>query len=540
MEVHPFTSFNLLTVSLPLLVLLLLFWVTSITTIAPPSPPPLSVSVFSAAQLLRAHGYSLFANALVSESYRNSNLSGTILAPSDFAFSFATAKFSSVPLSHAPHRPSAALLHYHTLQIPSLNWFNLNARPDGDELPTNYKNNYCLFLFRDENGDPALSSSKKRMRVVTIRHPDLYTDDTLTIHGVDGVLDPTAAKKCSFSTSKIHPSPTAGIQSPVDRSFLDHSIRVLRIRGFNVVASAMALRWSVLLTVKAATIFAPSDTALFAVPHGFRYDFLHHIIPRRLRSGENGTFPKGGLFETLAPDKAVFVQFGDKDIRINGVRAAGGELYHNRWIVIYPISVTLDDAIDQYPSTSPENHFPDAGEIGNVIPIASPGSSSELTGGPSPFPPERDILSEEVHKVPTVAPVSDQRCQHDITGKLLEPPLLSPETFLPTKTVSEHPEITQTSGTGPVGSPCLSPESQIPVVPAPETPVFAPTSGQTRIPAVTGKSTWTPSPAPNNDEVFEMHCKTEGPNNMVQALQGITVEIDGGDLFCPASNVPDL
>lgn len=193
-----------------------------------------------------------------------------------------------------------------------------------------------------------------------IRQPDLYVDDHLTVHGIDGVLDPNSASTCSVINH-----PTVKVKSPVDRIFLDHSIRALKRRGFTVVGTALAIKRRRLMEFNGVTVFAVSDASLFSVSDGFRYDFSHHVIKKRMRLTEISRVPTGTVMETMSPNKTI--EFGESEGRVtaNGVQINVTEVYHNRWIVVISVLRSLDDVVES--------------------PVFSP-SPSESTGVPSIYP----------------------------------------------------------------------------------------------------------------------------------------------------------
>ncbi|KAL3537204.1 hypothetical protein ACH5RR_000570 [Cinchona calisaya] len=205
----------------------------------------------------------------------------------------------------------------------------------------------------------------------------------------------------------------------------------------------MALRRPDLLSSPAVTIFVPSDKALFSKPHGFRYDFRRHVVPKRLRFNELMAYTDGAEFETLAPNKSVFVQSGDDAVSVNGVRADGGEIYHNRWIVLHSLPTTLDDAaageflgFSNWLPSSPETggkfsgemtNYLDAGQVSNGVPTPAPESNIELIVPPSPTPAQETHFIGPIQiGVPGVPPVSDQDHVEDMISELIRPPTPSP------------------------------------------------------------------------------------------------------------------
>ncbi|KAA8515753.1 hypothetical protein F0562_018636 [Nyssa sinensis] len=373
----PRSFFKLFTISFPLFCLLI-SWAASTTT--SPSPP----SSLAAAEAIRNRGYSLFA-AIIDATATDANSwngTGTILAPPDFAFSFATAKFNSH--RRAPPRPSTSLLLYHTLK-QTLTWHNLTTCSDGHELRTLYENR-CVFVSTNLHGELSVAGTKKTVMAVKIRQPDLYVDDQLTVHGVDSVLDPSSASKCSFPEQS-----TVEIKTEIDGSYLDHAVRALRRRGFSMVATAMAIKRSDLMSLTTLTVFAPSDLSLFSASNGFRYDFRYHVVPNRIRFADLARLPVGTEIETIAPNKTVMIGSVNGVVTVNDVPIDGSEIYHNQWVVVVSVRRTFDDAEDSEVNSQFSSGFSNSGRA--QIPSTAPSYSidsdvktqpSDSDGVPSP------------------------------------------------------------------------------------------------------------------------------------------------------------
>ncbi|XP_051144185.1 uncharacterized protein LOC127260497 [Andrographis paniculata] len=371
--------------------------------------PPPSSSALVAAEILRSRGYSLFASVIVSLSFVSSNFSGTVLAPPDFAFASATAMFLN-NRRPAP-RPSVTLLLYHTLKPPLvLTWPAISARDVGDELPTLYNNN-CLYVFRSPyGGDVLISSSPLRnpLDAVQIRQPDLYADDRLTVHGIDGVLDPSFAARCSAArNSDVRTMEQEG-RRRVNRTFLDHAMRGLRRAGFTTVAAAMAVARSEMLSLPSVTIFAVSDRNLFLKPGGFRFDFHHHVVPIRRRIADLAI---GTELVTLAPNKTLAVDSVDGTLTVGGVVVGKTEVYRSRWIIVLPIMNSFDDVED--PPQNPTIVDQVSDDFANSLPpipsapSPAPASASDLN--PSPVPEVIPVISTDFNlpEVPSPSPLSE-------------------------------------------------------------------------------------------------------------------------------------
>ncbi|GER57818.1 fasciclin-like arabinogalactan protein [Striga asiatica] len=384
MDSHRCSCIKLFTFFLPLLCLLFWSWPALSThgpTAAPLLPPPSSTRL--AADTLRDRGYSLFASLLDSMSV-TTNFSGTLLAPPDFAFSSAAAKFLSTRL--LPPLPSVSLLLYHTIRPPLiLSWPALSSRRDGDEFHTLDSGN-CLYLFRSPyGGEISVSSTpyKNPMVAVKIRQPDLF-------HGIDGVLDQSFSTKCNFP----FPDPVAegAVPRRVNQGFLDRAVRALRRTGYNVVAAAMAFRKSDLLSLTSVTVFAVSDENLFLKPSGFRYNFRHHVVPVRHRFANLAriTTAGGTDLETLSPNKTVFVDTVDGTINVDGVAVDETEVYRNKWIVVVSVMKSLDDVVldsqikPPTPSPAPFTGVPAIDDSPNPEPEFNHAEGISIRTPPSP------------------------------------------------------------------------------------------------------------------------------------------------------------
>lgn len=111
-----------------------------------------------------------------------------------------------------------------------------------------------------------------------------------------------------------------------------------------MVAAAMSVRRSELLSLTSVTIFAVDDRSLFLAPGGFRYDFLHHVLSTRLRFDDLSTLAVGGTeVDTLAPNKTILVYSVNGAISADGVAVDGTEVYLNGWVVVMSVKVSLDD-----------------------------------------------------------------------------------------------------------------------------------------------------------------------------------------------------
>ncbi|KAL8119424.1 hypothetical protein AgCh_016808 [Apium graveolens] len=448
------TFFNLFTFSFPILLIsIFLTWAASSSSL----PSSSSSSAAAASNFLSPRGYSLFASTLLSPSF---NATGTVFAPPDFAILLASKTYL-----YAPPRASLTLLLYHTLNV-RLSFQQLSSIADNSEIRTLSGDN-CLFLYKQRNGDVTISVNRKRSLSVKIRQPDLYVDDHLTVHGIDGVLDPNSASTCSVINH-----PTVKVKSPVDRIFLDHSIRALKRRGFTVVGTAMAIKRRRLMEFNGVTVFAVSDASLFSVSDGFRYDFSHHVIKKRMRLTEISRVPSGTVMETMSPNKTIVFEENEGRVTANGVQINVTEVYHNRWIVVIAVLRSLDDVVQS--------------------PVFGP-SPSESTGVPSSFP----AIEPDSAPSPT--------------------PIYYPENENVAANLSPVEDLAQ--------SPIVSDDVKAVIDSAPATSEpFSSTDGPALAPGVS-------VPASSPDE-FTARCLSEVADGGDSA---VFLAVEGEDLVCPVS-----
>ncbi|OIT28441.1 hypothetical protein A4A49_21857 [Nicotiana attenuata] len=465
MDLHPYTF------TLPFFFCFLLSCGSSTPT--PLSPPP-SSSAHAAADALRNRGYSLFASTLDSSTTTTNNFSGTVLAPPDFIFSFATANIF-------PPRPSSVILLYHTLKIP-LTWAHLSSTSNGAEIPTLYSNN-CLFLFKSLAGEILISSRNTSIGAVKIRQPDIYVGDHITVHGIDGVLDATSATECSVPQVQTRTS----VAQPQDhRYLLERAIRALRRRRFTVAATALTVKRLELLRLTSVSVFAPSDTALFSRPDGFRYDYRHHVVPQRYRFGDLARTAKGSVVvETLAPNKTLVVNFVDGVVTVNDVVVNRTEVYRNRWIVVLSVSMSLDDAVNLL-------------DYGNFAPSLAP-VTMEIR-----YPDE--IVESSPAGVPSLSPATTEIPYPDEIIDGFNDGVQSPAPA----TMEIHYPVEINNG---FTDEAQSPSPAIIDIPYPDERINASAAGFQ-----------SPAPPMAVNEVIDPGC-----------VFGIPVGIEGGDLLCPAS-----
>ncbi|XP_077238441.1 fasciclin-like arabinogalactan protein 21 [Tasmannia lanceolata] len=308
------------------------------------SLPP-STTIYTATQILRRNGYSLFATALESSASSNStphwNFTGTLFAPPDSAF-FSSRRFKS-GYRRRLLRPTSHLLVYHTLHQP-LRFENLSSFQNGSPFQTLYRSR-CLFLSRSPNGEIHLSTNKRLIwSHVRIHQPNLYSDDHLTVHGIDGVLDHLSASRCP----RRKPTDVEDLATLSSIPYLERAVHSLRLIGYSVVATAMWIRRSELTPLRSVTVLAPTDENLLAGSDDFRYDLRYHVLPDQILSLDLANLSQGTRIDTLVPGRTVVVGSSNGAVTINGVVIDRPEVYRNEWISVIPITrpLRMSDEVD--------------------------------------------------------------------------------------------------------------------------------------------------------------------------------------------------
>lgn len=136
----------------------------------------------------------------------------------------------------------------------------------------------------------------------------------------------------------------------------------------------MAIKHSDLIRLPEITLFAPSDAILFSISDGFRFDFLHHVVPKSRHFADIASLSAGTAIETLSPNKSVVVQSYNGGVTVNGVPVRSLAVYRNRWIVVLSVSKSIDDAASDSPLGESQV---DEDEISGQSP--SPASEEEAT-----------------------------------------------------------------------------------------------------------------------------------------------------------------
>lgn len=331
-----------LPVLLLLLLLISLFIFAASAFDGSPSP---SISPSSAAFQTPTHTYppALFATILstlgfqeLSSATVTANLSATtpltIFAPSDAS------------LLTCPSCSLSLLLQ--ELSIPGLYPLRfLLTLTFGTKIET-IAPNRCLTI---------TSNSKDKVFVngVEITSPDVFNNGLVVIHGLQGFVSHLSPLSCNVErmTSLSFPSPSlSSAASPppslfIMRLMLKDAIIRLRATGYSVVSLAMRVKYAELTELKAMTIFALDDTAIFTGGgNAYLSNFRFHVVPnRRLTAADLVTLPPATSLPTLdAANNLVVTTAGgggpSAPMKINYVKINTIDLLHNSKIVIHGLS----------------------------------------------------------------------------------------------------------------------------------------------------------------------------------------------------------
>ncbi|KAL1809168.1 hypothetical protein ACET3Z_026158 [Daucus carota] len=163
----------------------------------------------------------------------------------------------------------------------------------------------------------------------------------------------------------------------------------------------MAIKRRELMRLNGVTVFAVPDASLFSVSNGFRYDFSHHVIKKRMRLTEISRIPIGTVMETMSPNKSIVLGENEGRVTVNGVEINVTEVYHNRWIVVISILGSLDDVVVIPP---PEIAFSSEAHVFSPSPSDSTGVSS-ISQAQSPDSESFASLVESPESVPSPTPI---------------------------------------------------------------------------------------------------------------------------------------
>ncbi|KAK2977515.1 hypothetical protein RJ640_009882 [Escallonia rubra] len=293
---------------------------------ATPTPKPQDSNSIST--ILSTLGFQELSTAATAASLPNTTTI-TIFAPTDS--SLLTCPSCSLPL----------LLQEHSL--PSLYPLrHLSTFPFGTKIQT-LAPNRCLTL-TSSTASPTLF-----INGVEVTRPDLFTSRYVIVHGIQGFLSHLSPLSCHvelMSTLSFPPDQLATSAFFVMRLMLKDAMLRLRISGYSVLALAMSHKYKELLQLRAMTVFALDDSAIFeAQGHAYVPRLLFHVVPnRRLMAADLVGLDRNTVLPTMELGKMLVVTTAGGggplvSMRINYVKIKGFDLLYNDRIVVHVLSL---------------------------------------------------------------------------------------------------------------------------------------------------------------------------------------------------------
>ncbi|CAI9104448.1 OLC1v1003116C1 [Oldenlandia corymbosa var. corymbosa] len=296
---------------------------------------------------LTAYPATLFASILASLGFQelssaaiNANLSTTtpvtIFAPSDS--SLLTCPSCSVPL----------LLQEHAVPgLYSLDY--LRKLAFGTKIET-LSPDYCLTVTNSAGQND--SSKSVFVNGVEISHPDMFYNGAVMVHGLQGFVSHLSPLSCNVErlTSLSFPQPWLfkAPTSSVMRLMLKDAIIRLRFSGYSIVSLALKVKFAELSQLKAMTVFALDDVAIFSgAGQAYLHHFRFHVVPnRRLTAAVLVSLQPATVLPTMEIGQNLVVTTAGgggplAPMKINYVKVTTLNLLHNSRIVVHAVSTAL-------------------------------------------------------------------------------------------------------------------------------------------------------------------------------------------------------
>ncbi|CAK7326704.1 unnamed protein product [Dovyalis caffra] len=281
-------------------------------------------SILDATQILSNSGY--VAMALILEFGSQTDLIPpsqflTIFSPSDTAFA-------------QTGQPSLNLLHFHfSSRFLSLN--SLKSFPPGYKIPTFFSNHSLAIT---SHADRQVS-----VNGVKINGSALYDDGRLVIFGIDSFLDPDFRVSGSNIGSPSGILGCSAASGDGDYSFVEAS-RVLRSRGYSVMASFLDLQLAEFKDQTMLTILAPVDEIVkgFMGDFGeYRSIFLRHVVPCKISWRDLVNLDDELVLPTYLKGFEINVTTSGTSLMFNGVEVIIPEIFSNSWLAVHGLEGSL-------------------------------------------------------------------------------------------------------------------------------------------------------------------------------------------------------
>ncbi|KAG5531866.1 hypothetical protein RHGRI_026467 [Rhododendron griersonianum] len=241
----------------------------------------------------------------------------------------------------------------------------------------------------------APNASKVFVGGVEITHPDLFDDGLVVVHGLQGFVSHLSPFSCNIERTtslSFPPPPPPQDASFVMRLMLKDAMLRLRLSGYSIVAVALRVKYPYLVDLKAVTVFALNDAAIFSdVGHEYVTSFRFHIVPNRLlMASDLEQLPAGTVLPTLNLGQELVVTTGGGSggpfggpVRINYVRIERPDLMFNLKMVVHGLSM-------------PFPHVNVTAVIGSGYDAAGCGVAGNADVGYSVAPPSRIERTDEI------------------------------------------------------------------------------------------------------------------------------------------------
>ncbi|XAR48000.1 hypothetical protein NMG60_11030666 [Bertholletia excelsa] len=328
--------------SLQLFILASIFFSTPITTAAETdgipttssvhSPPPLQDHAYPSSLFgpilanLGFHGFSSAAASLPNATKWRGP--ATVFAPTDSS------------LVTCPTCSVSALLQEHT--VPGLFPHHyLRSLAFGTKVET-LASGRCITITTSNVSDVFISGVK-------ITRPDLYNDGFIAVHGLQGFISHLSPLSCDVErmTSLSFPHQSTPAPFFLMRSMLKDAIFRLSISGYGVVSLALRVKYLELLDLRAMTIFALDDAAIFSsAGHAYINTFRFHVVPNKLlMAADLENLPTGTSLPTMELGQKLFVTSAGvtgglmEPLTINYVKIKRFDVLYNLKIVVHGLSL---------------------------------------------------------------------------------------------------------------------------------------------------------------------------------------------------------
>lgn len=194
----------------------------------------------------------------------------------------------------------------------------------------------------------AVNNTKIFIGGVEITHPDLFNNELIVVHGLDGFVSHLSPYSCNIErmASLLLPhqptkSPQAISSFSITRLMLRDAMLRLRISGYSILSLALMVKHAELVTLRNMTVFALDDASIFSGGYEYIHDVKFHIVPNRmLTAADLAKLPVATALPTLSEgQKLVVTSAGGvpTPMTINYVRIKATDVMDNIRIVVHAL-----------------------------------------------------------------------------------------------------------------------------------------------------------------------------------------------------------